>query len=146
MNIMIINGCNLNFLGIREPEIYGDKTYKDLQQHIKKLSKELNFKYKMYQSNYEGKIINLIQKAYLKKFDSIIINPGAFTHYSIGILDAIKSVNIPTVEVHLSDISKREGFRQNSLISSSCLKTISGLHFDSYTEAIKLLLEGEKHA
>jgi len=145
MNILIINGCNLNFIGIREPEIYGKQSYKDLKRYILNLKKEYHFNYKMVQSNHEGKIIDLIQKAY-RKYDGIVINPGAFTHYSIGILDAIKAVNIPTIEVHLSDINKREDFRKISVISSACTKTISGLHFEGYKEAIKVLLEGDHNA
>lgn len=143
MNILIINGCNLNFLGIREPEIYGDKTYKDLNKYIKSLAKDMSFKYKMVQSNYEGKIIDYLQKAYFKKYDGIIINPGAYTHYSIAIRDAILSINIPTIEVHLSNINKREDFRKLSVISDVCQMTFCGEHFESYKKAIQYLL-GDK--
>lgn len=146
MNIMIINGPNLNFLGIREPEVYGKETYYDLEKKIKDYAKEKQFKYKMYQTNYEGDIIELIQMAYLKKFDAIILNPGAFTHYSYAILDAIKSVPQPTIEVHLSDTSKREDFRKVSVVREACKATFEGKHFQSYLDAIDYLLEGNHNA
>lgn len=145
MNILIINGCNLNMLGSREPEIYGRETYQDLKKYIKNLSKEFNFKYKMVQSNYEGKIIDLIQVAN-KKYDALIINPGAFTHYSYGIRDAIAGSNLKTIEVHLSNINNREEFRKTSVIKDVCIKQIFGKHFESYKEAIETLIGGVNHA
>ena len=145
MNILIINGCNLNLLGTREPSIYGKESYKDLSNYIKKLSKEISFKYKMVQSNYEGQIIEWIQRA-PKKYDAVIINPGAFTHYSYGIRDAISSINLKVIEVHLSNINEREEFRKISVIKDVCYKQITGLHFESYKEAIKILIGGTNNA
>ncbi len=145
MNILIINGCNLNLLGTREPSIYGKESYKDLSNYIKKLSKEISFKYKMVQSNYEGQIIEWIQRA-PEKYDAVIINPGAFTHYSYGIRDAISSINLKVIEVHLSNINEREEFRKISVIKDVCYKQITGLHFESYKEAIKILIGGKNNA
>ncbi len=144
MKLLVINGPSINMLGIREKEIYGEKSYKELCSFIKEISKANNAKTKIYQSNSEGKIIDAIQRAYFKKVDGIIINPGAYTHYSYAIRDAIKAVNIKTIEVHLSDISSREDFRKVSVISDVCVKTISGKGFDSYKEAIELLVNGPK--
>jgi 3-dehydroquinate dehydratase-2 len=138
MKILVINGANLNMLGIREKSIYGDKDYKELIRYIKNGAKEKGVKIKCYQSNCEGEIVNKIQRAY-KKFDGIIINPGAYTHTSIAILDALKSVQIPTVEVHISAIEKREDFRQFSYISQYAFKTITGQGFDGYLQAIDQL-------
>ena len=139
MNILVINGPNLNFLGIREPEIYGHKTYEDLVEFIKSTCKEENVCVSFFQSNHEGGIIDAIQDAYRSKTDGIVVNPGAYTHTSIAILDALKSVNIPTVEVHLSDVSKREPFRQVSYVSNACIKTITGLGFEGYRQAVLIL-------
>ncbi|HHU79854.1 MAG: type II 3-dehydroquinate dehydratase [Bacilli bacterium] len=144
MNILIINGPNLNFLGIREPEIYGYQTYADLIKYLKKLSRNYKIKVKTYQSNHEGDIIDYIQNKY-QKFDAIIINPGALTHYSYALLDCIKSISVPTIEVHLSDLSKRESFRQNSVIAEACVASIMGKHFESYHDAIKFIVRGLKH-
>lgn len=144
MNILIINGPNLNFLGIREPHIYGTKTYKDLCVYLKEIARENNVKIKIFQSNHEGKIIDKLQWAYKHKFDGIIINPGALTHYSYTLLDGIKAVNIKTVEVHLSDINKRDGFRKISVISEACVARFCGKHFESYKEAIEFLV-GDKN-
>ena len=138
MKILVINGANLNMLGIREKSIYGDEDYKALIRYIKNGAKEKGVKIKCYQSNCEGEIVNKIQRAY-KKFDGIIINPGAYTHTSIAILDALKSVQIPTVEVHISAIEKREDFRQFSYISQYAFKTITGQGFDGYLQAIDQL-------
>lgn len=143
MKLLVINGANINFTGIREKEIYGTNSYNDLVKLIKKTSKDNLIKVKVCQSNSEGKIINAIQRAYFKKVDAIIINPGAYTHYSYAIRDAIKSVNIKTIEVHLSDIKNREDFRKNSVISDVCVATFSGKGFDSYKEAINYL--GNNH-
>lgn len=135
MKILVINGPNLNMLGIREKHIYGDKTYKSLVALVKKSAKEKGVKVKCYQSNYEGAIVTEIQRAY-KKFDGIVINPGAYTHTSVAILDALKSVNIPTVEVHISAVEEREDFRQISYVGKYAFKTITGKGFDGYIEAI----------
>ena len=140
MKILVINGPNLNMLGIREKNIYGDKDYKTLIKMIKENAKSKGVKVKCVQSNYEGKIVTIIQKAY-KKFDGIVINPGAYTHTSVAILDALKSVNIPTVEVHISAVNEREEFRKISYVSLFAKKTISGKGFDGYIEAIDCLLE-----
>ncbi len=138
MNILIINGPNLNFLGIREPEIYGTKTYTDLKQYLHKYADRTGVNIQIYQSNHEGEIIDLIQEHYLD-FQGLIINPGAYTHYSYAIYDCLKSINLPAVEVHLSDLSKREPFRKISVIAPACVKQISGKGFDGYTEAIDYL-------
>lgn len=135
MKILVINGPNLNMLGIREPEHYGRETYDDLVNKIKAHCKnkcEVNFK----QSNHEGDLVDFIQSAYFEHFDGIVINPGAYTHTSIALLDAVKSVMIPTVEVHISDVSSRENFRQISYIRAACINTISGKGTDGYLLAI----------
>jgi 3-dehydroquinate dehydratase-2 len=136
MRILIINGPNLNFLGIREVNIYGKNTYRDLCQYLKKVGKEKHIHIDLFQSNHEGKIIDRLQKAYKQKYDGIIINPGALTHYSYALYDAIKAINIKTVEVHLSDINAREEFRKKSVISDACVATFMGKNFASYEEAI----------
>lgn len=136
MKLLVLNGPNLNMLGIREKEIYGSSSYKDLIKFIKSCAKEKNVKIKVLQSNYEGTIVYYIQRAY-KKYDGIIINPGAYTHYSYAILDALKAVNIPTVEVHLSDINDREEFRKISVLDGFAKKKIVGKGFDGYKEAIE---------
>lgn len=137
MKLLVINGPNINMIGIREKEIYGTKSYKDLVEFIKNISKELGFKTKIYQSNSEGRIIDAIQRAYRKKVDGIIINCGAYTHYSYAIRDAIKAVNIKTIEVHLSDINNREDFRKVSVIKDVCVASFIGKGFESYKEAIE---------
>lgn len=136
MKILVINGVNLNMLGIREKELYGNKTYKDLILYIKNEAKALNVNVKCFQSNEEGKIVTAIQKAY-NSFDGIIINAGAYTHTSIAILDALKAVNIPTCEVHLTDINQREDFRKLSYISLYASKVIAGKGFLGYKEALE---------
>lgn len=136
MNILVINGPNLNMLGIREPNIYGKETYQDLENYLKSMESEFNISIEVYQSNYEGDIITKLHDAYFKKIDRIIINPGAFTHYSYSIYDAIKSIGIKTIEVHLSDITKREEFRKISVIRDSCYKSFYGKGFLSYRDAI----------
>ncbi|MDU5504672.1 MAG: type II 3-dehydroquinate dehydratase [Anaerococcus vaginalis] len=140
MRILVINGPNINMLGIRETNIYGSKNYKDLIKYIKDYANENKIEIEVYQSNSEGEIINKIQEAY-NFYDGIVINPAAYTHTSIAILDALKSVNIPTVEVHLTDIEKREDFRKISYISYFAEKTIKGKGFDGYIEAINYLKE-----
>lgn len=140
MKVLVINGPNLNFLGIREKAIYGNKTYQDLENYLYQLGEKYHLNLEVIQTNHEGVIIDKIQDAYLKKTDAIIINPGAYTHYSYAIRDAIKSVNIPTVEVHLSDIMNREDFRKTSVIRDVCLKSYYGMGFESYLEAVKFIV------
>ncbi len=134
--ILVINGVNLNMLGIREPEKYGKKSYKDLVSFIKDCAAELGQSVCVKQSNCEGEIVGFIQKAY-KKYDGIIINAGAYTHTSVAILDALKAVDIPTVEVHLTDIYAREEFRKMSYISMAARKTVCGKGFEGYKEALE---------
>ncbi|MBQ4517000.1 MAG: type II 3-dehydroquinate dehydratase [Clostridia bacterium] len=141
MKILVINGPNLNMLGIREPDHYGKETYADLCEKIEKHCKNKNIEVTLYQSNHEGDLVDEIQKAY-GNADGIVINPGAYTHTSIAILDAVKSVNIPTVEVHISKVEEREDFRQVSYIRLACIKTITGHGTDGYLEAIDFLTEG----
>lgn len=136
MKLLVINGPNLNMLGIREPALYGREDYRALVRKIKAQAKISGAKVKVFQSNYEGAIVTEIQKA-LNKFDGIIINPAAFTHTSVAILDALKAVNIPAVEVHLTDIDAREEFRKNSFVSLYAEKTIKGLGTDGYIKAIE---------
>lgn len=136
MKILVINGPNLNMLGIREPEIYGDKSFKALENFIRECAKELGIEVSLFQSNHEGEIVDIIQSAY-GVFDGIIINPAAYTHTSVAILDALKAVGIPTVEVHLSDINEREEFRRHSFISLVAKKTICGLGFEGYKKALE---------
>lgn len=135
MKILVINGPNLNMLGIREPEIYGRRDYAALVDFIKKEAAQRGLEVECRQSNSEGEIVTLIQQAY-KVFDGIVINPAAYTHTSVAILDALKTVGIPTVEVHLSDINAREEFRRFSFVSLVAKKTICGKGFDGYAEAL----------
>lgn len=138
MKIMVLNGPNINFLGIREKEVYGSQNYEEMCQYIKRnIKKEIELE--IYQSNIEGELINLIQKAYFDKFDGIVINPGAYTHTSIALYDAIKSVSIPTIEVHISNIHKREEFRHKSFTAAACIGQICGLGSDGYILAIEFL-------
>ena len=139
LKLLVINGPNLNFLGIREPEIYGKSTYQDLCNLILSKADELNFDLEIYQSNHEGKIVDKIQEAYFNQVQGIIINPAAYTHTSVAILDALKSVNIPCIEVHISDINSREEFRKHSYISLAAIKQIKGHGFNGYLEAIEYL-------
>ena len=139
MKVLVINGPNLNFLGIREKSVYGEKTYDDLLIYLRKKAEELEMEIEIYQSNGEGFIINKLQDAYYKKFDAIIINAGAYTHYSYSIRDAIASIHIRTIEVHLSDIDNREPFRKVSVIRDVCEKSFYGKHFLSYGEALEYL-------
>lgn len=138
MKLLIINGPNLNMLGIREPEIYGNKTYWDLVWCVEVACKARNIECECFQSNHEGDIVEKIQRAY-NNFDGIIINPAAYTHTSVAILDALKAVAIPTVEVHLSDVDARDEFRKLSYAGMACVKTIKGKGFDGYTEAVEFL-------
>ena len=141
MKILVINGPNINMLGIREPEIYGAKTYADLLDFIHACAIELDVELEYFQSNSEGAIVDCIQGA-LGIFDAIVINPAAYTHTSIAIPDALKAVALPAVEVHLSDINSREDYRRVSYTSQACVATIAGLGFEGYREAIRLLVEG----
>ena len=140
MKLLIINGPNLNMLGIREPEIYGKQTYKDLIVKIENYCKDNNIECECYQSNQEGCLVDKIQQAY-GNFDGIVINPGAYTHTSIALLDAVKTVMLPTVEVHISDPDEREEFRKVSYIRLACVNTIKGLGTDGYLRAIDYLKE-----
>lgn len=141
MNILIINGPNLNLLGIREPDVYGKNTYNDLVNIVTDHAKRNNINIEIKQSNHEGQIIDFLHEAYFNKVDGIILNAGAYTHYSYAIHDAISSINIPTVEVHLSDITKRESFRQISVIKDVCVTSIIGKGINSYIEALDYLKE-----
>lgn len=146
MKIMVINGPNLNFLGIREKNIYGSKSFQEIESYIRKTAISLGHEIEMYQSNIEGEIINFIQKAYYNKYEGIIINPGAFTHYSYAIYDAIKSVDIDTVEVHLSQIYNREEFRQKSVTAPACIGQICGFGEYGYIMAINALENKNKNS
>lgn len=143
MKLCIINGPNLNFLGIREPDIYGHTTYTDLCAHIQTYAAQNAIEVDIYQSNHEGALIDKIQACY-QKVDGIVINPAAYTHTSVGLLDALKAVALPTVEVHLSDVSKREDFRQTSYVRAACEKTIIGKGIDGYIEAMEYLIQRNK--
>ena len=142
MKIKIINGPNLNLLGIREPNVYGSESLSDIENWLNSHIDINNYSVDWFQSNHEGLIIDEIHNS-INEFNGIIINPGAYTHYSYAIRDAIISINIPTVEVHLSDINSREDFRAISVISDVCLKKISGKGKDGYLEAFQLLLNHE---
>ena len=139
MRILVINGPNLNMLGIREPDIYGKNTYADLCGLIENYAKEKDIEVKIFQSNHEGCIVDEIQAAY-GNFDGIVINPAAYTHTSVAILDALKSVGIPAVEIHISDVSAREEFRQISYVGMACEKSFIGLGFEGYIRGIDYLL------
>ncbi len=143
MKILVINGPNINMLGIREPKIYGKENYKTLCESIMSHASKKEIETELYQSNHEGDIVDKIQEAY-GVFDGIVINPAAYTHTSIAILDALKSVGIPTVEVHISAVEKREDFRQISYVSYVALKTITGKGIMGYLEAIDFLAENYK--
>ena len=138
MKLLIINGPNINMLGVREKDIYGTKTYQDLIEHIANYCAGANIEADFFQSNHEGAIVDAIQGAY-QKYDGIVINPAAFTHTSVAILDALKAVAIPTVEVHISDVNNREDFRKHSYIRGACIDTFSGFGFDGYIMAVQRL-------
>ena len=140
MKFLVLNGPNINFLGIREPGIYGKSTYKDLMQTVTDYALKSGVEVTFCQSNCEGALVDAIQKAYYDKIDGIIFNPAAYTHTSIAILDAVKAVSIPTVEVHLTDVDAREEYRKISYIREAAIKTISGHGFESYTMAIDCLI------
>lgn len=141
MNILVINGPNLNMLGIREPALYGTGTYDALCQKIQAYCLDKNIHVAFFQSNHEGALVDRIQEAYRDGTDGIVINPGAYTHTSIALLDAVKAVGIPTAEVHISKVEEREAFRQVSYIRAACVATITGKGFDGYLEAIHILTE-----
>ena len=143
MKILVLNGPNINMLGIREPGIYGKETFADLLDLINKTAEEAGVVIEQYQSNHEGDLVDKIQAAY-GNFDGIVINPAAYTHTSVAILDALKSVSIPAVEVHISDVDSREAFRQISYPGMYCEKTIKGQGFDGYRQAIIYLIEKYK--
>ena len=141
MMILVINGPNLNMLGIREPEIYGKKRYEDLEDMIYDHCAEIGVGVDVLQSNHEGEIVEMIQDAYDDEYDAIIINPAAYTHTRVAILDAVKATKLPCVEVHISKVEEREDFRQLSFIRFACEKTITGQGIDGYIQAIDYLLE-----
>ncbi len=140
MKILVINGPNLNMLGIREPGIYGSATYEDLLNMIREHCEAKGIEVSFFQSNHEGSLVDAIQEARTTA-DGIVINPGAYTHTSIALLDAVQAIGVPTVEVHISDVTKREAFRQISYIREACVKTIMGKGFAGYLEAIDFLAE-----
>ena len=143
MKILVLNGPNINMLGIRELGIYGKETFQDLLNTLKKVAEDQNIELEQYQSNHEGCLVDKIQAAY-GNTDGIVINPAAYTHTSVTILDALKAVGIPAVEVHISDVSKREDFRQISYARLACEKTIMGQGIDGYRQAIEYLVSKYK--
>ena len=140
MKLLILNGPNLNMLGIREKHLYGAQTYEDLQLYLLKKARELDIDVDIYQSNYEGELVDKIQSAY-GQMDGIVINPAAYTHTSVAILDALKAVNLPAAEVHLTDITKRESFRQISYAGMACQAHFMGLGFEGYGKAMEWMKE-----
>ena len=138
MKLLVINGPNLNMLGIREPDIYGRQTYKDLEDYVNQICARKGIDCQVFQSNHEGDIVDKIQAAY-GNTDGIVINPAAYTHTSVAILDALKAVSIPAVEIHISDVSQREDFRQISYAGKACIKTFMGLGLEGYRQAILYL-------
>ena len=141
MKFLVINGPNLNMLGIREPDIYGNRTYDDLVATTREAAMDLGVETEFYQSNHEGDLVDKIQEAYFRHFDGVVINPGAYTHTSVALLDAVKATMLPTVEVHISDVDNRDDFRKISYIRKACIATVSGKGFDGYTEALKILIK-----
>ena len=144
MKILVLNGPNLNMLGIREPDLYGSSTYNDLLSRITSYCDDKGIGVKCLQSNHEGELVDFIQQAYFDKTDGIVINPGAYTHTSVALLDALKAVSIPAVEVHITKVDEREDFRRISYVSLYCSKTITGKGFDGYIEAIDYLCGGNQ--
>ena len=140
MKILVINGPNMNMLGIRQPEIYGSATYEDLQAMIREEANRLGVEVRFFQSNHEGALVDAIQQAYFDKVDGIVINPAAYTHTSVALLDAVKAVGIPTVEVHVSDPDSREEFRRVSYIRAACVGTVRGHGLPGYLEALRMLV------
>ena len=145
MKLLVLNGPNLNFLGIREPDIYGKQTYADLENFVRAAAAEYGVEVELYQSNHEGDLVDKIQWAY-GRADGIVINPAAYTHTSVAILDALKAVALPAVEVHLSDVNAREPFRHISYAGMACEKSFIGLGFEGYRQAIRYLKEHHKTA
>ena len=141
MKLLILNGPNLNMLGLREPQIYGGQTYDDLVGLVAHYAEERGVEVEFYQSNHEGALVDRIQQAYFDHIDGIVFNPGAYTHTSIALLDALKAVQLPCVEVHISDVSTREDFRQKSYIRAACKASVIGHGLNGYLEAIDLLLD-----
>ena len=141
MKFLIINGPNLNMLGVREPRIYGSNTYQDLVEYVSDFCAQRGVETEFVQSNYEGALVDAIQKAYFDKVDGIIINPAAYTHTSVALLDALKAVQIPTVEVHISKVEDREEFRQVSYLRPACIRTITGHGFAGYSMAAVALMD-----
>ena len=142
MKILVINGPNINMLGIREKSVYGTESYENLLELCQKTAHDCGAQIECYQSNHEGDLVDKIQWAYFNNIDGIVINPGAYTHTSIALLDAVKAVNIPTVEVHISKVEEREEFRQVSYIRAACCKTITGQGINGYKAAIEFLATG----
>lgn len=140
MKLLILNGPNINLLGLREPEVYGKGTYADLKELLEAQAADLGVKIEIFQSNHEGVLVDKIQAA-LSEFHGIVFNPAAYTHTSIALHDAIKAVGLPTVEVHISDITKREAFRQVSYIRPVAVKTFMGMGFQGYVEGMKFLID-----
>ena len=144
MKILVINGPNMNMLGIRQPEIYGHATYEDLKSMIEGEAERLGAEVLFFQSNHEGALVDAIQQAYFDGVEGIILNPAAYTHTSVALLDALKAVAIPTVEVHISDVSRREDFRRCSYVRPACVATVMGRGFAGYLDAMDILLRGER--
>ena len=140
MKLLVLNGPNLNLLGLREPDIYGKRSYADLERFLQDCADEIGAELEVFQSNHEGDLVDRIQAAY-GVFDGIVMNPAAYTHTSVALLDAVKAVGIPTVEVHLSDPDAREEFRRISYVRLACLKTVKGLGFESYRQALLFLAD-----
>lgn len=147
MKILVLNGPNINILGVREPDIYGKKSYRELLEMISSHAEEKGAAVEFYQSNHEGDLVDAIQKAYFDGVDGIVFNPAAYTHTSVAIADAVKGVGLPTVEVHISEVSEREDFRQVSYIRAAAVKTICGHGLEGYNEALDFLIEyiGDKN-
>lgn len=141
MKLLVLNGPSINLIGFREPDVYGHETYFDLEKCIKNYAKEKNIKVKIIQTNSEGLLIDFLQDALLKNYDGIILNAGAYTHYSYAIRDAIVAINMPVVEVHLSNTLEREDFRKQNVIRDVCVATFEGKHFESYIDAIDYFIE-----
>lgn len=141
MKILVLNGPNINMLGIREPHIYGNKTYQDLVTEVQDYCLKKAVDVSFFQSNHEGALVDAIQQSYFDKIDGIVINPASYTHTSVAILDALKAVSIPTVEVHISKVEERDSFRQISYVREIAIKTITGKGFDGYLEAVDALIK-----
>lgn len=145
MKLLVLNGPNLNFLGIREPEHYGGATLAQLERSIRGACERRGHQVSFFQSNHEGALVDAIQQAYFDEVEGIVLNPAAYTHTSVALLDAVKAVSIPTVEVHLSKVEEREPFRRQSFVRAACIGTITGLGFEGYLRAIELLEEYYEH-